>query len=321
VQSKNNGVRNMKGVDDTMKLLSLTEVSGPSAKQVADSVSETVSENMADVQEQTNIVINYITSHIPNMITFAINVVIAVVIFFVGKKIINILRRIVKKSLTKTNADVGVVQFLDSVVKGILYFILIVIIVGRFGVHASSLMAIVGSAGLALGLALQGSLSNFAGGVLILLLKPFKVGDYIIASEEGTVQQIQIFYTKLVTVDNKLIYLPNGALANSNITNVTAEAIRRVDMNVGIAYSADLKLAKQILTQIAETYPKRIEDKEISVFVNELGASEVNLGLRIWVKTDDYWDAKWAITEEVKLSFDENGIEIPFNQLDVHINQ
>lgn len=304
-----------------MNLIPLTEISGPSAQQVAESVTETVSENVADVQKQTNIFINYITNHIPDMISFAINVLIAVVIFFIGRKIISIIRKIIKRSLTKANADVGVIQFLDSVIKGILYFILIVIIVGRFGVQASSLMAIVGSAGLAVGLALQGSLANFAGGVLILLLKPFKVGDYIIASEEGTVEQIQIFYTKLVTADNKLVYLPNGALANSNITNVTAEEMRRVDLGVGIAYSADLKLAKQLLTQISEEYPKRVQDKDVMVFVNELGASEVNLGVRIWVKTEDYWEAKWALTEKIKLVFDENGIEIPFNQLDVHINQ
>lgn len=303
-----------------MKFLALTQLSGPSTKQVAESVSETVSENVADVQEQTNVFINYITNHIPDMISFAINILIAIIIFLIGKKIINLVRKILKKSLTRTNADIGVIQFLDSVVKGVLYFILIVIIVGRFGVEASSMMAIVGSAGLAVGLALQGSLSNFAGGVLILVLKPFKVGDYIISTEEGTVEQIQIFYTKLVTADNKLVYLPNGALANSNIVNVTAEETRRVDFSVGIGYSADLKLAKQILGDIAQKYPKRIEDGEISVFVNELGASEVNLGLRIWVKTEDYWDAKCVITENVKLEFDKNNIEIPYNQLDVHIS-
>lgn len=304
-----------------MNFFTLMETNGAEPHQVAENISESVTENIEQVQEGTNIFLKYVSDHIPNLITFGINIIVAIIIFFIGKKVIKLLRKLVKKSLIKANADTGAVQFIDSVVKFILYFILIVIIVGKFGVQASSLMAIVGSAGLALGLALQGSLANFAGGVLILLLKPFKVGDYIIASEEGTVIQIQIFYTKLVTVDNKMIYIPNGDLANSNITNVTAQDSRVIDLIVGISYSSDLKLAKQLLYDIASSYENRLKDREIKVFVKELGSSEVNLGLRVWVKTEDYWDARWSFLEDIKYKFEENNIEIPFNQLDVHIDK
>lgn len=304
-----------------MNFLILMETNDAQSRQVAENISESVTENIEQVQEGTNIFLKYVSDHIPNLITFGINIIVAIIIFFIGKKVIKLLRKLVRKSLIKANADTGAVQFIDSVVKFILYFILIVIIVGKFGVQASSLMAIVGSAGLALGLALQGSLANFAGGVLILLLKPFKVGDYIIASEEGTVVQIQIFYTKLVTVDNKMIYIPNGELANSNITNVTAQESRVIDLIIGISYSSDLKLAKQLLYEIASSYENRLKDREIKVFVKELGSSEVNLGLRVWVKTEDYWDARWSFLEDIKYKFEENNIEIPFNQLDVHIDK
>ncbi len=296
-------------------------VSDTSVEDVAEDVIETVSENIEGVQEQTNIFIEYVMNHVPDMISFGIRILVAIIIFFIGKKIIKTVRKIVKRSLTKANADIGVMQFLDALVNAIMYFLLIVIIISRFGIEASSLMAIVGSAGLAVGLALQGSLANFAGGVLILLLKPFKVGDYIIANEEGTVAEIHIFYTKLVTADNKLIYIPNGTLSNSNITNVTSQDIRRVDLCVGISYNSDLQLAKNILLDIAQNYDKILKDKDINVFVNELAASEVSLGLRIWVNTEDYWDAKWTLTEKIKLTFDEKGIEIPYNQLDVHLLQ
>lgn len=304
-----------------MNFLILMETNDAQSRQMAENISESVTENIEQVQEGTNIFLKYVSDHIPNLITFGINIIVAIIIFFIGKKVIKLLRKLVRKSLIKANADTGAVQFIDSVVKFILYFILIVIIVGKFGVQASSLMAIVGSAGLALGLALQGSLANFAGGVLILLLKPFKVGDYIIASEEGTVVQIQIFYTKLVTVDNKMIYIPNGELANSNITNVTAQESRVIDLIIGISYSSDLKLAKQLLYEIASSYENRLKDREIKVFVKELGSSEVNLGLRVWVKTEDYWDARWSFLEDIKYKFEENNIEIPFNQLDVHIDK
>ena len=193
-----------------------------------------------------------------------------------------------------------------------------------FGVDAASIVAVLGSAGVAIGLAIQGSLSNLAGGVLILLLKPFRVGDYIVESstgKEGTVTEIQIFYTRLLTVDNKTVILPNGSLANNSIVNITAQANRRMDISVSVSYSADLKRTKEVLFNVLQKDEAVLKDKERVVFVDELGASGVNLGVRCWFKQEDYWAGKWRITENCKLALDEAGIEIPFNQLDVHLKQ
>lgn len=286
---------------------------------LTDDVTAPVSENLQDMAEKTNIFLQYLQDHIPDLIGFVINILIAILIFYVGKKLIKLVRKIIKRSLQRADADIGVIQFLDAFVKAVLYFLLIVIIVGRFGIEASSMIAVVGSAGLAVGLALQGSLANFAGGVLLLLLKPFKVGDYIIAGEEGIVQEIQIFYTKLMTPDNKLIFMPNGELANKNIVNVTAQEKRRIDLQVGIGYSADLLKAKRLLMDLAMDCKQRLPEEECTVFVDELADSAVVLGLRLWVKSEDYWQAKWLLTEQIKLLFDQNMIEIPFQQIDVHM--
>ena len=170
---------------------------------------------------------------------------------------------------------------------------------------------------MAVGLALQGSLSNFAGGVLILLLKPFRVGDSIIehsGGKEGTVTEISIFYTKLLTIDNKVVMVPNGTLSNSSITNVSTMEKRRVDLVVGIAYEADIRTAK-------EAEEARLPEEEILVFVDELGDSSVNMGVRIWVKTEDYWSARWRLTENIKYALDSHNISIPYPQMDVQIKQ
>ena len=181
-----------------------------------------------------------------------------------------------------------------------------------------------GGGGVAVGLALQGSLSNFAGGVLILLLKPFKVGDYIIEhshNNEGTVTEISIFYTKLLTVDNKLIVIPNGTLSNSSLTNVTNKDRRRVDLVVGIAYEADIRTAKDVIYAVAEKEEARIPEEKPVVYVDNLAASSVDIGLRVWVKTGDYWPARWRMTENIKYALDAKGISIPYQQIDVQIKQ
>ena len=198
------------------------------------------------------------------------------------------------------------------------------IVLSQFGIAASSVVAVLGSAGLTVGLALQGSLSNFAGGVLILLLKPFVVGDYIIENGggmEGTVSEISIFYTKLLTVDNKAIMIPNGALSNSSIINVSAMNKRRVDVEVGVAYNSDLAKVKTILEDVIMNDEARLENEEVNVFVSVLGESSITMGTRMWVKSADYWTAKWRITENVKLALDKNGIEIPFPQMDVNLKK
>ena len=197
-------------------------------------------------------------------------------------------------------------------------------VINQLGVATTSMVAVLGSVGLALGLALQGSLSNFAGGVLILWFKPFKVGDYIIEDthkNEGTVTEIQIFYTKLLTTDNRTVVIPNGTLANSSLTDVTHQDRRRIDLYVGISYDADIKKAKEILKEIISKEPDRIEAEESVVFVDSLEDSNVRLGLRFWVPTTNYWNARWRVTEEMKVMFDENQIEIPYNQLTVSLKK
>ncbi len=267
---------------------------------------------------------DYVQMNIPVVIQFALQVILALIVFFVGVKLIKWIRKLVKKSLEKANVDVGVGQFIDSLLKFLLYFLLIFMIGTKFGLDATSVAAVLASAGVAIGLALQGSLSNFAGGVLILLLKPFVVGDYIIENgnkQEGTVAEIQIFYTKLRTVDNRIIVIPNGALANNSLINVTAQKERRVDLSVGVSYDADLKKAKDVIENVLKTDEAVLKDKDIVVFVDNLADSSVVIGARSWVASEDYWTAKWRMLENIKVALDENGISIPYQQIDVHMKE
>jgi small conductance mechanosensitive channel len=283
--------------------------------------------DLQNLQEQIvkepNLIIEYFKGWIPDIANFAINILLSIVIYFIGKKIINVLLKIVERSCTRVGAEDGAVKFINSVVRILLYIILFMIIGKRFGLDSTSIVALLGSAGLAVGLAFQGSMSNFAGGILLLILKPFKIGDYIIvqsSGNEGTVTNIDIFYTKLLTMDNKMVAMPNGNLINSSLTNVTNEDIRRLDITIGIGYKSDLKKAKKIVEDILQNDPAKIEEKDLNVFVSELAESAVILGGRMWVKTEDYLTAKWRVIETIKLTFDENGVTIPFNQLDVNIS-
>lgn len=255
-------------------------------------------------------------------LNLGIRILLAVLFFFIGMQLIKLLRRIIRKAMEKADAEVGVIQFVDSFLKAAMYVVLAFMLASSFGVDAASIVALLGSAGVAIGLAVQGSLSNLAGGVLILLLKPFKVGDYIMESttgKEGTVAEIQIFYTKLVTVDNKVIVLPNGNLANNTITNVTASNCRRMDILVSVAYGADLKQAKEVLQEVLQKDERVLKDKDMVVYVDELAASGVNLGVRCWFSQEDYWAGKWRITESCKYALDAAGIEIPYPKMDVHM--
>lgn len=253
---------------------------------------------------------------------FGIRVLLALIVFFIGAQLIKLVRRIIKKSMKRSNADVGVEQFLDSFIKITLYVILVFAIASGFGLDAASVVALLGSAGVAIGLAIQGSLSNFAGGVLILLMKPFKVGDYIIAENgnEGTVTEIQIFYTKLATADNRVVVIPNGALSNSSLINASAMPQRRIDISVGISYKADISKAREVLIKLMENDDKVLQEQEKRVFVNSLGESAVILGIRCHTATENFWETKWRLTENIKYALDEADISIPYNQLDVHLN-
>ncbi len=251
-----------------------------------------------------------------------IRVVLAVILFLIGSQLIKFVRTVIRKSMRHAQAEVGAIQFVDSFVKTALYIVLVVLLASFCGVDAAGIVAVVGSAGVAVGLAVQGSLSNLAGGVLILALKPFKVGDYIVESltgKEGTVTEIQIFYTKLLTFDNQTVVLPNGSLANNSLVNVTAQDSRRMEIRVPVSYSTDLKKAREVLTKVLEDDPAVIKEKEYLVFVNQLGNSAVELGVRCWFSQADFWPGKWRVTESCKLALDEAGISIPYDQLDVHL--
>lgn len=248
-------------------------------------------------------------------------ILVALLILLIGFKLIKFILKIFNKAISKTAADTSVCQFLNSLIKAVLYVILAFLIASYCGVDAASIIALLGSAGVAIGLALQGSLSNLAGGILILVLRPFNVGDYIMDNDgnEGVVDEIQIFYTKLRTGDNRVIILPNGNLANNSITNVTTSKSRRCDIIVGISYDADIKLAKDVLTKVLENDPKVLKDKEFVVFVDQLADSSVNLGVRCWFNNEDYFPGKWRLNENIKYALDEAGVEIPFPQMDVHV--
>ena len=227
-------------------------------------------------EADSDMIRDWLLSLVPGLLGFALQVVLAMALYFVGSRAIHLSRRLLRRWLEKADVDLGAKQFLDALLKYFLYFVLVVLILTLFGVTAASVVAVIGSAGLALGLAIQGSLANFAGGVLILLLKPFQVGDYIkedTHGNEGVVDEISIFYTRLLSVDRKTIVVPNGVLANSSLTNTTFSDIRRVDLEIGIAYEADLLLAKEILLAQANAEEARLADQETVAFVSELGAS------------------------------------------------
>lgn len=257
-------------------------------------------------------------------LSLGLRILLSIIFFVIGVQMIKLMRRIIRKSMERANAEVGAVQFVDSFVKSALYVLLVLLLASSMGVDAASIVALLGSAGVAIGLAVQGSLSNLAGGVLILMLKPFKVGDYIIegtSGREGTVTEIQIFYTRLLTPDNQTVILPNGSLANNSLVNVTAQECRRMDVKVGISYKADLKAAKAVLFRILQEDEAVLKDKEMLVYVDELAESGVNLCVRCWFKQSDFWPGKRRITENCKLQLDRAGIEIPFMQVDVHLDR
>ena len=280
--------------------------------------------NTEEVIYKANKLIQSIENLIPSVVQFALNMLVAIIIFIVGKIVIKIVLKILNKFFQRAKVEISVQKFLNSLTKAVLYVVLVMIICGQIGIETSSLIAVIGSAGLALGLALQGSLSNFAGGVLILVLKPFKVGDYIVdgsSGKEGTVRRIDLFYTYLNTGDNKKLIIPNGSLANTHIINSSSNDTRRVDFEIGISYSADIDIAKRVITETAKAEEKILKNEEVFVFIKELAASQVTVGVRVWVRTEDYWTVYFNLNEAFKKALDRENIEIPFNQLSVHIEE
>lgn len=246
---------------------------------------------------------------------------IAALVLIVGWQIAKWITRIFTRRLKHSKVDSGVVTFLESVVGIGLKALVIGVAVNILGVGVSSILALLGSAGLAAGLSIQGTLKNFSGGVLLLVTKPFSVGDYIVDSNgnEGTVTSMDIIYTKLLTVDNRCIIIPNGTLADATIINATKEPQRRLEIKISVAYDTQIEEAKKVLYNIGMGHEKVIRDKEITVFLSTFDASGITVALRVWVNTDDYWTVKWEMQEQIKKKFEEAQIEIPYDKLDVHL--
>lgn len=260
--------------------------------------------------------------YVPVACDYLLRIALVFVIFFVGRKLIKNIVSLCDQALKRHGMEVTVRRFFCNVINALGYICMLGILLQTVGLTATSLTALVASAGVAVGLALQGSLSNFAGGVLILLMKPFVIGDYIVqGNTEGTVKEIGLVYTELITADNRLIVIPNGTLIDSSIVNVTATGKRRLELSVGIGYKSDLKKAKEVLIRLGENDPARDPENPVNVFVSELAESSVNLGLHVWVSSSEYWNAKWRLTENIKLAFDEEGIEIPFKQVEISVTK
>jgi small conductance mechanosensitive channel len=267
-------------------------------------------------------IINWFSENQLMIETFIINLIIAFLIIFIGKIIAKLIAKGVSKLLTHKKVDDTVISFVSSLVFGLVVLVSFIAAISHLGFNTSSLVAIVGAAGLAIGLALQGSLSNFASGILLISFKPFKAGDFVeVAGTAGVVEEVQIFSTQLKTPDNKTVIIPNGGITSGNIVNYSSKPTRRIDLVIGVGYSADLKQTKTILTDIVNRQELVLKDQEATIAVSELADSSVNFVVRPWVNTENYWPVYFDLLETIKIELDQAGIEIPFPQLSVHVNQ
>jgi small conductance mechanosensitive channel len=254
-------------------------------------------------------------------VDFGINLITAIVIFFVGKWVVNLVVKGMLKAMQKSEVDTTLRRFVANLARMLLMLFVIIAAIGALGVKTASLVALIGAAGLAVGLALQGSLSNFAAGVLIVLFRPYKVGDWIEGGGvSGSVEEVQILTTVLKTGDNKRVIIPNSQIMGTTITNYSANDTRRVDLVVGVSYSDDLDKVRKELQDLVAADDRILDDPAVTIAVSELADSSVNFVLRPWVKTADYWGVYFGLTEAVKKRFDEVGISIPFPQQDVHVH-
>ncbi|EKO3662687.1 small-conductance mechanosensitive channel MscS [Vibrio metschnikovii] len=265
---------------------------------------------------------SWLTNNSDLFIQYGVNIISAILILFIGNIIVKTIAGSLANVLMKKEMDKAVVDFIQGIVRYTLFIIVLVAALSRIGVQTASVVAIIGAAGLAVGLALQGSLSNFAAGVLIVAFRPFKSGDYIeVAGTAGSVDSIHIFQTILKTPDNKMVVLPNSAVVNGAIVNYSHHATRRVDLLIGVSYKSDLNKTKQVLRDVVERDPRVLKDPAVRVEVHQLGDSSINFIVRPWVESADYWPVYWELTHKIKEALDENGIEIPFPQMDVHLNK
>ncbi len=270
----------------------------------------------------TDQVSQYLSKFYDMAIEFAPSLVLAIIVLFVGLRLTKTISKTLSKLMEKRNVDASLRPFFVSLVSITLKAIIAIIVLGMIGIEMTSFIAILGAASLAVGMALSGTLQNFAGGVMILLFKPFKVGDYIEAQGySGTVKEIQIFNTLLTTPDNKRIIIPNGGLSTGSMVNYSSEPHRRVDFSFGIGYDDDIDKARSIIKEVIKSDKRIFTDPEPFVAVKELADSSVNFAVRVWVEAADYWAVYFLMTEMVKKEFDKNGISIPYPQTDVHLHK
>ncbi|MDO6426417.1 mechanosensitive ion channel [Thalassotalea sp. 1_MG-2023] len=254
--------------------------------------------------------------------SYALNILIAFLIFIIGRIVARIIASTLNKILRHKQVDDTVSSFICSLAYGLLVLVAFIAAISHLGFNTTSLVAIVGAAGLAIGLALQGSLSNFASGILLITFKPFRAGDFVeIAGTAGIVEEVHVFSTNLRSPDNKTVIVPNGAITTDTITNYSTKPTRRIDLVIGVGYSADLAKTKEILTRVTKAHELVLKDEDVTVGVSELADSSVNFVVRPWVKTSDYWPVYFDLMQSIKVELDNAGIEIPFPQLSVHVNQ
>jgi small conductance mechanosensitive channel len=267
-------------------------------------------------------ILNWVTNNSDLIIHYTIQGVFAAIILFIGVRIARFCESLTEKAFEKKKVDKAVGSFVANIIYALVFAATILMALSQVGIETTSFIAILGAAGLAVGLALQGSLSNFASGVLIIILRPFKSGDYIEAGgRAGSVQKIEIFSTELRTPDNKVIIMPNSAIMSGPIVNFSRETTRRIDLVIGVSYDSDLKKAKEVLQAVLDNEPRVLKDPAYTVAVQELAASSVNFVVRPWVNTSEFWPTYFSLVENIKLALDENNITIPFPQMDVHLHK
>lgn len=252
----------------------------------------------------------------------AISVLVALIVLFIGIRLTKWIMKLVQKSFEKSKIDPTVSSFLLSIIQIVLYVVVFITVVSIMGIQVTSFVTLLGTAGVTIGLALQGSLSNFAGGVLILVLKPFVIGDYIREDthmNEGTVISIDIFYTRLQTYDGKMVVIPNGTLSNTSLTNLTKQEKRRLDLMIPVEYGVDLRKVKGVIEEVIANEALILQDEPKDIVLDAFAEISMTMVIHAWVKTDDYWQAKWNVMEGVKNAFDEAGIAIPFKQVDMYV--
>lgn len=298
----------------------MSESVASTVTDVTDKVVDTITDN-----DLTNGVLhagNWVADNHDLLIQYGVNIISALLILFVGNLITKGIANGVAKVLRKKEMDEAVVEFLHSLVRYLLFVIVLIAALGRVGVQTASVVAVIGAAGLAVGLALQGSLSNFAAGVLIVAFRPFKSGDFVeVGGVSGLVEAIQVFSTILKTTDNKMVVVPNSSVIGGPITNYSRHKTRRIDYVIGVSYKSDLKKTKEVLERVVAAEPRVLHDIETTVGVVALADSSVNFVVRPWVNTEDYWPVYFDLLQAIKEELDNEGIEIPFPQMDVHLNK